>query len=506
LRLATEGWEGQDAEPDRLWWRAAHLGTWPPDRRGRHARRVGPQIGRRPSRCSTTARGDRNAACGTLDASYPYEDKLIAAYVKLEGVAPVDIVYVDRGGSSGLFEGLQAGEDSVRRLADAMSQVIRPGGVSELKVDAKRFLPPSLPAVLWNPEATRGQMRAREILDDPHSASSLREMAEDVIRNSRRSGMRMTINAACPFIVRLAQQDFRDPEIIHIMLGVYNSAILYNAELLTATNAKIFHDQFGTLLERTVEHLAERQQLKKDRVALEAERRALAPNQPFEQSAAHHRIFFLRTPFKGYETLEDALRVVIEDHWGCQLFLARDRVYSEELLGNVLAHMAQADAFVAEVSMGNANVMFELGAARSHFHARPTILLAHPSPAKDKVELPADLGGLLRLEYALGSPMPALADHLETELRKNHALAALLDDSKRERFVSTRRLRGCITLLKLPEDCLTRLVERFPTSERWEMVKVADVAKLLSEENVESYAADLLLKQIRKGLRQSGAE
>jgi len=208
-----------------------------------------------------------------VDASYPYEDKLIAAYVKLDGVPPVDVVYVDRGGSSGLFENLQAGDDSIRRLADAMSQVILPGG-SELKVDAKRFLPRSLPAVLWNPEATRGQMRAREILDDPHSASSLREMAEDVIRNSRRSGMRMTINAACPFMVRLAHQDFRDPEIIHIMLGVYNSAILYNAELLTASNAKIFHDQFGTLLERTVEHLAERQQLKKDRVALDEERRA----------------------------------------------------------------------------------------------------------------------------------------------------------------------------------------------------------------------------------------
>jgi hypothetical protein len=318
--------------------------------------------------------------------------------------------------------------------------------------------------------------------------------------------MRMTINAASPFIVRLAQQDFRDPEIIHIMLGVYNSAILYNAELLTASNAKVFHDQFGTLLERTVEHLAERQQLKKDRVALEEERRALAPNQSSDGPAARHRIFFLMTPFTGYETLEDALRMVVEDNWGCQLFLARDRVYTEELRGNVLAHMAQADAFLAEVSLGNANVMFELGAARSHFHARSTILLAHPLPTKDKVELPADLGGLLRLEYDHDAPVPALAEHLETELRKNHALAALLDDSKRERFVSARKLRGCITLLKLPEDCLTRLVERFPTSERWELVKVTDVAKLLSEENVESDAADLLLKQIRRGLRQGSAE
>jgi hypothetical protein len=441
-----------------------------------------------------------------VDASYPYEDKLIAAYVKLDGVPKVDVVYVDRGGSSGLFDALQSGDDSVRHLAEAMSQVIMPGGASELKVDAKRFSPTSLPAVIWNPEATRGQMRARDILEDPHSASSLREMAEDVIRNSRRSGMRMTINAACPFIARLAQQDFRDPEITHIMLGVYNSAILYNAELLTATSAKIFHDQFATLLERTVEHLAERQQLKKDRTALEEDRRALEPNKASVHRSAKHRIFFLMTPFKGYEILEDALRLVIEDRWGCQLFLARDRVLSEDLRGNVLAHMAQADAFLAEVSVGNANVMFELGAARSHFHSVPMILLAHALADQEKVELPADLGGLLRMEYSYGDATPALAEHLETELRKNSALAAMLDGSSRERFVSSRRLRGCVTILNLPDDCLKRLVERFPTVERWERIKVSEVAKLLNEENVDSEVAELLLKQIRKGLGQSRGE
>jgi len=76
-----------------------------------------------------------------VDASYPYEDKLIAAYVKLEGVPPLNVVYVDRGGSSGLIRVLQPGDDSVRRLADAMSQVILPGGTSDLKVDAKTLFP-----------------------------------------------------------------------------------------------------------------------------------------------------------------------------------------------------------------------------------------------------------------------------------------------------------------------------------------------------------------------------
>lgn len=436
-----------------------------------------------------------------VDASYSFEDRLIAAYVKLAGTPPLEIVHVDRGGSSGLFDGLQSADDAVRRLAEVMSQVVHPSSGAELKVDAKRFAPPTLPAVLWNPEATRGQMEAREILDNPHAQSTLRDMAEELLRSSSRTGMRMTINAACPFIARLAQQDFRDPEILHIMLGVYNSAILYNAELLTPRTAKIFHDQFGTLLERTVEHLAERQHLKKDREALENDRRALSPRSG-EPSAAQHRIVFLMTPFRGYETLENALREVLEDRWGCQLFLARDRVFNKELRGNVHDHMARADAFLAEVTAGNPNVMFELGAASSQFQHRPTILLAHPRADKGE-RLPADLSGIIPLEYPLDVPTLHLCNHLETELRKNQGVAVLLDDDKREHFISARKLKGWVKRLTVPEDYFPRLVDRFPTRERWNTVNAADVAKLLDGEDLEFVS--LLLNEVRKGLRSNGS-
>ena len=56
-----------------------------------------------------------------VDASYPFEDKLIAAYAKLETTPLIEIVYVDRGGSSGLFDALKDGDDLVRRLADMMT-------------------------------------------------------------------------------------------------------------------------------------------------------------------------------------------------------------------------------------------------------------------------------------------------------------------------------------------------------------------------------------------------
>ena len=310
----------------------------------------------------------------------------------------------------------------------------------------------------------------------------------------------MTINAACPFIARLATQNFNDPEIAHIMLGVDNSAILYNAELLTPYNAKIFHDQFGALLERTVEHLAERQRLSHDREVLESERRAIIQTMGVQQIATKHCIIFLMTPFTGYEELELALREVVEDRWNCQLLLARDRVLKDDLRGNVDAHMAQASAFLAEVSIGNPNVMFELGVARSKFYQCPTLLLAHPLPDKGKIELPADLSGLLRLDYALDTGVAKLANHLEAELRKNRPLAALLDDDKREHFVSTRKLTSFVKPVTLSDGCVSRLVERFPTNENWDKAGIVEVSRLLAEEGETPDAADFLIAQIRKGL------
>ena len=64
---------------------------------------------------------------------------------------------------------LQGGE--VRRLADVMGQVIFPGGTGRLKVEARRFLPASLPAVLLNAERGKAeQPRPRHVRDQQADA------------------------------------------------------------------------------------------------------------------------------------------------------------------------------------------------------------------------------------------------------------------------------------------------------------------------------------------------
>ena len=117
-----------------------------------------------------------------------------------------------------------------------------------------------------------------------------------------------------------------------------------------------------------------------------------------------------------------------------------------------------------------------------------------------KVKLPADLHGLLRIDYTMGADVSALADHLEKEFRKNHSLATLVDHSSREFFISVRSLTSRLKTLALPPECMTRLVERFPTRETWAKAKPAEVAKILADAREDPDVAEFLLKQLRKSL------
>lgn len=438
-----------------------------------------------------------------VDASFPFEDALIAAYAKLPDAPPIDLVYVDKQGG-GLFKDLQSGDQAVRRLADIMGQVIFPGGTGKLKVEARRFEPASLPAVLLNAERGKAEQQARQLLQDPTQPSNLREMAEELLRNARAANaMRMVINAACPFIQELARQDSRDADVRHVMLGVYNSAILYNAEMLTPQNAKIFHDQFGDFMEANLKMINARANMQQERESLAQDRQALRRAAGQEAPAASHRILFLMTPFnEDYARLEKALRVVIEEHWGCQLCLARDRVLNPELRGNVEAHMQQAHAFLAEVSQGNPNVMYEVGRARALYPQRPMIFLSHPSKETGKVTLPADLQGLLRLDYNLDIPTEALAEHLEKELRRSKAISDLLEDSSLDDFVPVAKLKSLKGPFNLPDSAFDALGAKFSTAKAWKQATPEAVHQIVQDHGMDAGDATSLLKKIQKGILQ----
>lgn len=405
-----------------------------------------------------------------VDASGPFESELLERYTRLPG-RNLRLVHIDREEDPSVFR--QPGENAaeVVRLAETMSLMLRTPFGGRIRTEARRFRPIDIAAVIRSDARTRAQQKADEVRLDPNVSDEIRQMAVELAQLTSTTSRRLTVNADNPLVQRLARQELAEPAVQQLMQALYNNAVLANRELITPTDAKIFHTQFQELIGRSLDFLEAQDELvrmREEQRGHEQRRRALSGIQP------RHRIFFMITPFSAkYAPTISACRRVVEDQWGCQLIVASDRQDDHRLLDNVEHLMRQAHAFIAEVSEANPNVMFELGAAFADRHNRPFVLLrqneAHPP-------LPADLRSLLYVDYAPDSP--ALDEYLAQEMRKNTAIREILDAQGRAQYLSPRRLAEVIKV-DLPSDVVERLANRFPTREDWSAADVAVVGEIL---------------------------
>lgn len=442
-----------------------------------------------------------NAAGGlTVDASGLFEGALIEAFAKLDASilgGAVRLVRVDREDDPAVFRDLGDGDDdaAVRRLAELMSRSIVTLHGGAVRVEARRFAPATLAAVVRAGEGARAQEKARGILQDPNSTPDMREMAEEMLRMSRGASRKLIVNADNMLIRRLAAMSPAQPDLQTLLVNVYNNAILFNQELLTPENARNFHHNFHGLLERSVELVLLRSELELRQEEIEREerkRRQKAVPEP------RHRVFFLMTPFADhYGDLRDALRDLFEDQWGCELAIASDRTYEDRIVDNLRIHMDRACAFLAEVSDGNPNVMYELGAVHLLHPERPVVLLHRGAPPGDKVKLPADLEGAIYLDYGKLPDRP-LRERLGEELRKHEKIRRIIDDTQRERLMSLERLKAACARFNFPGGTFDRLRRAFPTGADWRQAAATDIAGHLDGDDRDF--ADLIRKAVLKEL------
>lgn len=440
-------------------------------------------------------------AAGTtvVDASYPFEADLIKSWAARHRLE-LALVYVDREDDPAVFREIDGTQDgAVRALAQQMSHYIRPGGTGRLRVEARRFQPQSLPAVLKSSEAAQGSLKARNILSDPNAPADLRSMAEELLRLSRNADMRMSINAANPLIrtlADLAEADSEDGDLHDLMLGVYNDAILYNQELMTPRNAQIFHEQFQRLMNRSLQFLAEKANLAREKAEVAEARRRTQSVRRRERS---HLTAFLMTPFAAeFDVAREAVRLAVEDRLGCELRTADQRTFQDLIRGNVEAHLDDADFFVADVTGANANVMLELGAALYGRSNQPCLLVARIAKAGDKPELPADLGGHITGGlYVNGQSAEDIAATLEEGFLRHEKLGALLRREGRERYVSQRVLRSWIGEILREKSLYQRLSEVYQTERAWRSATVKPIEELLVGE---SDLAHVVLRRVKENL------
>ena len=440
-------------------------------------------------------------AAGTtvVDASWPFEAELLRAWASAR-TGQVSLVYVDREDDPAVFRDPDPAQDrAVAVLAQVMSLNIRTAGGGRLRVDARRFEPTSLPAVLKHSEASQSAQRARELLGDPNAPSNLRNMAEELLRLSRNADMRMSINAANPLVRTLAELTAAapdDPDLLDLTLGLYNDAILYNQELLTPTNARIFHEQFQRMMARSLEFVRQRADLARREAELDRQRQALAP--PREVPARTHLIAFLMTPFaEEFKPVRAAIRTVVEGRLHCELRTADQRTHDDFIHGNVSQHLKDADLFVADVTGANPNVMLELGAAMYGGEGRPRLLVAAVAKAGDKPDLPADLAGHIAATYVRDAGSEAIAAALADAFECHVGLKQLLARPGREPYLCAAVLRDYSRGLLTGTGVYERLSEHLPTAAAWRAATEADLVPLLGGE---SDLAGPLLKRIRAGL------
>ena len=425
---------------------------------------------------------DMANAAGTtvLDASSLFESGLLQMWAK-ENEDKVTLVHIDREDDPEVFKPIKGSDHAVQELADEMSLAIRAvGGGGRVQVKARRFEPASLTAVLKSSEASEGREKAESILNDPNSDSDLRKMAEDMIRMSRNAEMRMSINASNTLIQRVAQLlktvGRQDADVQELMMGIFNDAILYNQEIMTPKNAKLFHDQFSRLMERNAEFVTLQNNLEQREEEIKRKEEKLASP---KKKKKERPVVFLMTPFSaGFDRSRAAVESVITE-LGCEFKTADKQTHHAFINDNVRAHIEDADFFVADLTDANPNVMIELGAIIYREDNPPYIAIVKVDNLEDDPDLPIDIQSTIVMKYTSEMTTEELVKRLDEQIAKTTAIQVLLEGV--ERKMTATALQGYIKIPLSPE-VLETLVKKFPRPSVWKEASDSDIAAYLGED------------------------
>ncbi len=302
---------------------------------------------------------------------------------------------------------------------------LREAGLPDIHVRSRQFEPASIPGLVALAPKTEAQKQLehletfRSLMTGFHDASGTAQTSSQV----RASKIDLAINLSNPVVQSLLTADRLDPAVVDAMVGLYSSALLGSHGLLNDRTVPMVSAHFQRLLATTLKSRAEVHELTLALDALRETTTDVSTNRPNANNGGV--TIFMCTPYDDYyRVVEQAVRTVFERPPYCfRVRLARDFALSPRLAMSVVEHIRLADAFVADISEDNPNVMFELGAAV--LTDRPIFLL---TSVTRKSKPPVDLGDRLYISYP-DSPIPPseVAHALQPFLRKDGKSVALPD-------------------------------------------------------------------------------
>jgi hypothetical protein len=415
-----------------------------------------------------------------LNADMIFEERFLRKYVNKQPQT-LALQRVDIAEGTAIFEPL-ADDERVAfvNLEHRLGVLLRTHmPQQETRVVTERFTPSDIPAVLTHTRDADTARRLEKLAVHPALSSSLSDTIRDLfdLQQQRMQPVVLHLNITSPFIERLCQEDFGDPIVQDTWIAVYNNAAMSSQYFLSTHNLEVLHTQTLKLMNNVLT-LRETQRQLNSRVA---ELEASSEPQPAEEirpaQRTPHVSLFVMMPFgSDYNVLEAALRQVFEDDpYNFQVIVARDRTIRRNLFENVKAHMQMVHGFVADVSDLNPNVMLELGITEVDAGRRPVVILRRQGSA----ELPADLRGLLYVEYELpAASEPERIAHLVAQLREKLRTiedVEVLCHHRTARYLSATYVKKHLSRIQWTDAELDTLCKTFPTIEALETADQAEI-------------------------------
>lgn len=426
-----------------------------------------------------------NAAGTTvIDASYPFEANLLARWVD-KHVDEVRLSYLDREDDPDVFRDIDPEIDAaVKQLANEMSLIVKPLNAGGVQVEARRFEPHTLSAILKSNEAFEGRSKARDILNDPNTPADLRQMAQDMMKMSRNANQRMTINASNGLIrslaVALQKLGSEDPDVRELMMGVYNDAVLFNQEMMTPANARTFHEQFGRLMSRCLDLVTERSEIAGSLAQQGIERQRQA-----EKASRDYMVACLAAPDdEEFASVREGVRVGVENQLGCELVTVK-------LDGKLaVADYVDADFLIADGTGADPKVMMALGAILAQAPL-PLVLIS-----QDGNGLPYPYDKVSEVSYKPGASTAEIGNAVVEGIHSNSSLGPRFRPVEAEWLAEVLGKDGLGDVIEM-ETC-TQLTLHYSTVAAWEGASVEDLEGILGSNRE---IAERVLRSIQKALK-----
>ncbi|MEM9218509.1 MAG: ATP-binding protein [Cyanobacteria bacterium P01_F01_bin.150] len=189
-----------------------------------------------------------------INAGYQFEEELLQKYAE-QHQDTVRLERLDTSDDPDLFQRLDPSEiDQFRNLELDVEKTLRAANIANVMVQLRRFEPAALPAVIIVSPETESQEKLRKLVEQPWFLEGIEAIASEALEQSSSSPWVLSLNVNSALIQQLSKNDRQAPLVKQIMLGLYNSAVLYSHNLLDQKRVDMMHRQFIHLFDMLLAH------------------------------------------------------------------------------------------------------------------------------------------------------------------------------------------------------------------------------------------------------------